>query len=159
MNSADLPDIFRPRTDPHCGHCGFSLQGLPGEGKCPECGTAYDPATSHTLLEVPSTFSCVAYLGLPLLCGVAALPCLAVAVAPLLAIFVIPACIFWFGRRLLGFRRIMRERVLPPGMDVRAGTRPLGVAAAIVARLAMVAAVGLFLLSTFIGMICLQVIR
>ena len=71
----------------------------------------------------------------------------------------IPACIFWFGRRLLGFRRIMRERVLPPGMEVRAGTRPLGVAAAIVARLAMVAAVGLFLLSLFVGMICLQVIR
>jgi hypothetical protein len=25
-----------------CGECGYRLQGLPSEGACPECGTAYD---------------------------------------------------------------------------------------------------------------------
>src|SRR5690606_36987103 len=27
----------------HCLHCGYSLRGLP-ENRCPECGTAFDPA-------------------------------------------------------------------------------------------------------------------
>lgn len=26
---------------PHCYECGYSLQGLPASGKCPECGTPY----------------------------------------------------------------------------------------------------------------------
>lgn len=157
MSANEPPHIFRRRTDPHCSHCGFSLQGLPQDGKCPECGTDYDAKNTFTLLEVPSTFSCIGYLGLPLLCGVLALPMLAVAFAPLIALFVIPVCVYWFGRRLLGFRRIMRERVLPPGMDVRAGTRPLGVMATIVANLAMVAGVVLLVVAVVLSMICLNI--
>jgi hypothetical protein len=32
-----------PLADAHCLHCGYSLRGLP-ENRCPECGTAFDPA-------------------------------------------------------------------------------------------------------------------
>ena len=28
-----------------CPRCGYSLQGLPDEGVCPECGRRYDPRT------------------------------------------------------------------------------------------------------------------
>ena len=32
---------IRARTDPFCIHCGYTLQGLPQEGTCPECGRRY----------------------------------------------------------------------------------------------------------------------
>jgi hypothetical protein len=32
-----------PLADAHCQHCGYSLRGL-SENRCPECGTAFDPA-------------------------------------------------------------------------------------------------------------------
>jgi hypothetical protein len=39
--------MWRPReanepNDPnHCGQCGYSLQGLPQNGRCPECGSSF----------------------------------------------------------------------------------------------------------------------
>ena len=33
---------------PHCYECGYSLQGLPASGKCPECGDAVLPGESDT---------------------------------------------------------------------------------------------------------------
>jgi hypothetical protein len=32
---------IRARTDPFCIHCGWTLRGLPQEGRCPECGQPY----------------------------------------------------------------------------------------------------------------------
>lgn len=32
---------IRARTDPFCVHCGWTLRGLPREGRCPECGAGY----------------------------------------------------------------------------------------------------------------------
>src|SRR4051812_1338103 len=29
----------------HCAACAYDLRGLPGNGICPECGTAYDSQT------------------------------------------------------------------------------------------------------------------
>lgn len=34
-----------------CGQCGYSLLGLPEQGKCPECGTKYDSRTQSELLR------------------------------------------------------------------------------------------------------------
>jgi len=33
--------LIRLRTDPFCIHCGWTLAGLPEEGRCPECGEPY----------------------------------------------------------------------------------------------------------------------
>ena len=32
---------IQARTDDFCSHCGWTLQGLPEEGRCPECGRPY----------------------------------------------------------------------------------------------------------------------
>jgi hypothetical protein len=32
---------IRARADPFCPHCGGTLIGLPGEGRCPGCGAQY----------------------------------------------------------------------------------------------------------------------
>ncbi len=45
---------FEPRIEPHCDHCGFPLRGLPEEGVCPECGTAYTPTSASRLQTPPS---------------------------------------------------------------------------------------------------------
>jgi hypothetical protein len=39
LETAEPPEKFPPEV---CPVCGYSLQGLPGEGICPECGNAYD---------------------------------------------------------------------------------------------------------------------
>ena len=35
---------IRARPDPFCPHCGWTLTGLPQEGRCPECGEPYRAA-------------------------------------------------------------------------------------------------------------------
>lgn len=32
---------IRARSDAFCIHCGWTLRGLPDEGRCPECGASY----------------------------------------------------------------------------------------------------------------------
>jgi hypothetical protein len=34
-------NIIRSRTDPFCIHCGYTLEGLPDNYVCPECGEPY----------------------------------------------------------------------------------------------------------------------
>ncbi len=36
-------DLAPPLITPHCGQCGYRLEGLPAEGRCPECGESYHP--------------------------------------------------------------------------------------------------------------------
>lgn len=156
MSATDVPKIFKPRADPHCRHCGFSLKGLADHGQCPECGTDYDPSNTHTLYEVPSTYACISHLGRPVLYSALVLPLLALAILPIAAIFAIPIGICWFGWRLLVFHEFMREHVLPPGMDVRAGTRPLGLAAVLVARTALAVGALLMICSIVLFAMCLK---
>ncbi len=36
-----ITDLAIPSNRPYCHECGYELTGLPGEGRCPECGTEY----------------------------------------------------------------------------------------------------------------------
>lgn len=132
-----IPSIFKPRSDPHCRQCAFSLEGLPPHGKCPECGTEYDPSNSRHLLQAPSTSDSALYLLVPLLCAVGATIATSVACVTLP---LIPACLVWFALRLGRFRTVMRERVLPQGAAVAPGVRSLGCAAMVLSRTILVAA-------------------
>lgn len=140
-----IPPIFKHRPDPHCRQCAFSLEGLPPQGKCPECGTEYDPTNTRLLLQAPSTSESALYLLVPLLCAVGATiassfsstgPLLFCVTVPL-----IPPFLGWFALRLGRFRTVMRERVLPPGAAVAPGVRSLGCAAMVLSRTILVAAI------------------
>jgi hypothetical protein len=129
-----VPPIFTQRAEPHCHHCGFALQGLPSAGNCPECGTAYDPLNSYRLHHAPSAYQSIAYLARPLYYGAVA-TVLACGFFPPLFVVAVPAAIAWTGWRVHVYREVMRTHVLPPGMAVAPGVRPLGLAASLVARL------------------------
>ncbi len=129
-----VPHIFTQRAEPHCHHCGFALQGLPSAGNCPECGTAYDPLNSYRLHHAPSAYQSIAYLGRPPLYGLL-VTAAGIVFFPPVSVVAIPAAIAWTGWRVHVYREVMRTHVLPPGMAVAPGVRPLGVAASLVARL------------------------
>jgi hypothetical protein len=128
------PWIFTPRAEPHCRHCAFALLGLPASGTCPECGTAYDPSNSYTLCNAPTALQSVAYLGRPLLYSVLASIAGIIFFPPVSAV-AIPVAIAWTGWNIHVYRETMRTRVLPLGMAVAPGVRPLGIAASIAAKL------------------------
>lgn len=50
---------------PHCDHCGFTLAGLAERGLCPECGTAFEPATT-SIPRQRRLLRLAGYLALPL---------------------------------------------------------------------------------------------
>lgn len=43
----------RFHNEPTCEQCKYSLNGLAADGKCPECGTAYDAASRFRKLRRP----------------------------------------------------------------------------------------------------------
>lgn len=45
--------LFSRATEPTCPNCGFSLNGLPESGACPECGGAYNPSSAFALIPPP----------------------------------------------------------------------------------------------------------
>jgi hypothetical protein len=59
-----------------CPACRFLLTGLPAQGTCPECGSAYDPDSVYRS-QPPSAARIALHLALPL--AVAAAACLACA--------------------------------------------------------------------------------
>jgi predicted RNA-binding Zn-ribbon protein involved in translation (DUF1610 family) len=59
--------LFRPKDEPACSRCGFSLRGLHGSGRCPECGETYDARSLAT--TSPTRTRAVVYVLLPVACG------------------------------------------------------------------------------------------
>ncbi len=49
-----------------CHWCGYSLQGLPVRGSCPECGRDYTPETARRLQPWPSALKICLRLGWPI---------------------------------------------------------------------------------------------
>lgn len=124
MTTPKPPAIFKPRADPHCGHCGFSLTGLPDHGLCPECGTDYDPRRSYWLLQAPSASASFWHFAEILLVGIA-IVIAGITAYPILVLLAVPATLVLLGWRLRRYCRTMRERVLAPGMTVVPMTRSL----------------------------------
>lgn len=56
----------QPRSDGRCDQCGYSLVGLPIEGKCPECGSTFTDASAKRLQPWPSAAMVCLRLGWPL---------------------------------------------------------------------------------------------
>jgi hypothetical protein len=46
-----IVDLAIPSNRPYCHECAYELTGLPPEGVCPECGTAYRRAETHDTRE------------------------------------------------------------------------------------------------------------
>jgi len=46
-----IVDYVIPSNRPYCHECAYELTGLPPEGVCPECGTAYRRAGAHDTRE------------------------------------------------------------------------------------------------------------
>ena len=42
----------RDDAPPQCAHCGYDLQGLRPQGRCPECGQSFDVTTGRGIREV-----------------------------------------------------------------------------------------------------------
>lgn len=40
-----------PSNRPYCHECGYELRGLPAEGACPECGTAFRLGAGSSSIE------------------------------------------------------------------------------------------------------------
>lgn len=59
--------LFRPKDEPACSRCGFSLRGLRGSGRCSECGETYDARSLAT--TSPTRTRAVVYVLLPVACG------------------------------------------------------------------------------------------
>ena len=45
--------LFSRATEPTCPNCGFSLNGLPERGECPECGNSYNPSNAFAPIPPP----------------------------------------------------------------------------------------------------------
>jgi len=62
--------LFTRASEPACPTCAFSLKGLPDQGKCPECGGAYDPDNIFPLVP-PSPLRALWHAVIPI--GIGAL--------------------------------------------------------------------------------------
>ena len=60
--------LFTQATEPACPTCAFALRGLSERGNCPECGGAYEPATSLPLIP-PSPLRALGFVATPLALG------------------------------------------------------------------------------------------
>lgn len=57
--------LFSRATEPTCPNCGFSLNGLPESGECPECGNSYNPRNAFALIP-PSLSQALLHLSAPI---------------------------------------------------------------------------------------------
>ena len=53
-DSPPTPELGIAARIPKCPDCGYSWEGLPNSGTCPECGTRFDDGSNIWMLVEPN---------------------------------------------------------------------------------------------------------
>ncbi len=153
---------FEPRIEPHCDHCGFPLRGLPEEGTCPECGTAYTPTSASRLQTPPSVGEVLTSLSVPwlvfvgvVLLGIAGANSRGGTVGAIFFLGIAaPLCVIWSGVRTYRYARAYRNEILTREDTQRPSMRTGRVLVGLIAALLLLVGIAATVLGVVIFAAC-----